>query len=101
MALASTAVIADKNGLGPTTLIVKIVDSVNAISQADLSSIINYMTSGHGVAGAGDSAFSVAAIEGVGTDTVFVALQGTGTLTVADADMGVANTTVSIEATFA
>jgi hypothetical protein len=94
------AAIRDKNGLGPRTLIVKIVDSGDAIANDDLESIINYMTTSHGVGGAGDSAFSVAAIEGAGTDTVYVALQGTGDLTVADADMGVADTTVSIEATF-
>jgi len=92
--------LANGNGLGPKTIIVKIVDSADAIAQSDLDSIINYMTSSHGVNGAGDSAFTVAGITGVGTDTVVVALQGNGNLTVADADMGVANTTVSIEYTF-
>ena len=90
------------NGLGPKTLIVSITDSGDAVANDDLVSIINYMTSSHGSAGTGDSAFSVAGISGVpGTDQViYVALQGTGTLTVADADMGVANTAVAIVATF-
>jgi hypothetical protein len=90
------------NGLGPKTTIISVTDSVNAIAAADLDSIINYLTTEHGVAGAGDSAFTVAGIDGdAGTDQVIhLAIQGTGSLTVGDADMGIANTTVAVVCTF-
>ena len=99
---ANHEVVKASNGLGPRTLIVSVTDSSDAITNDDLLSIINYMTRGHGSGGTGDSAFTVAGIDGVpGTDQVIhIALQGTGDLTVADADMGVADTAVAIVATF-
>ena len=80
------------NGLGPRTIIVSI--SKTDITDAELNTIINYMTTSHGVDGSGDSAFVVA---GLGTatgaafvagttDVVYVALQGTGDYTVDASD---------------
>ena len=82
------------NGLGPRTIIVSI--SKTDITDAELNTIINYMTSsqGSGTPSTGDSAFVVA---GLGTatgaafvagttDVVYVALQGTGTYTVDASD---------------
>lgn len=95
-----------ENGVAGRTLILKLAGT--NLTHADLKKVENYITSAHGVAGEGDSAFTVA---GVGTangsafvsgttDTVFLAVQGTGDLTVADADAGVAGLTVTIEAVF-
>ena len=78
------------------------------LTDADLESVTRYITTSHGVAGAGDSAFVVAAIgtadgsafESGVTDTVFMRVQGTGNLTVGTADQGIAGLTVSIEAIF-
>lgn len=88
-------------------LIVKI--SGTNLTDANLSSIIGYITTSHGVNGTGDSAFVVAAVgtaDGTPfvsgtTDVVFLRAQGTGDLTVGDADMGIGGVTVSIEAIFA
>ena len=78
------------------------------LTDANLESVTRYITTSHGVAGAGDSAFVVAAIgtadgsafESGVTDTVFMRVQGTGDLTVGTADQGIAGLTVSIEAIF-
>ena len=51
------------NGLGGRTVIVSVTDSGDAIANDDLVSIIDYMTTSHGSAGAGDSAFTVAGIQ--------------------------------------
>ncbi len=96
------------NGLGPRTIVVKVYDSNSALTDANLNTIINYITTSHGVSGSGDSAFVVAGLSGPSggafvsgtTDTVFLALQGTGDLTVADADCGISGVAVSIEAIF-
>ena len=78
------------------------------LTDANLESVTRYITTSHGVAGAGDSAFVVAAIgtadgsafESGVTDTVFMRVQGTGDLTVGTADQGIAGLTVTIEAIF-
>lgn len=96
------------NGLGPRTLVVKIYDSNSGISDANLNTIINYLTTSHGASGSGDSAFVVAGLSAASggafvagtTDTVYLALQGTGDLTVGDADCGISGVTVTIEAIF-
>ena len=88
--------VARTTGNGGVTITV--LDAVNA-----------YITTAHGVNGAGDSAFTVAAIGTVtgiayvnstATEAVFLRVQGTGDLTVADADTGIANVAVTIEAIF-
>ncbi len=87
-------------------LIVKLAGS--NLTDANLQSVINYITTSHGSAGSGDSAFVVAAIgtadgsafESGTTDTVFLRVQGTGDLTVATADQGIGGLTVTIEAVF-
>ena len=87
-------------------LIVKVAGT--NLTDANLSSIIGYITLSHGSNGTGDSAFTVAAVgtadgsafESGVTDTVFLRVQGTGDLTVADADTGIANVAVTIEAIF-
>lgn len=81
-----------KNGIGTSdagrTLIVSITKS--GLTDAELNTIINYMTLSHGANGEGDSAFTVA---GVGTadgapfvsgstGVVYLRLQGTGEYTV-------------------
>lgn len=94
------------NGLGPRTIIVKLAGT--NLTDANLNSVIGYLTTAHGVNGAGDSAFTVAgtgtadgsAFESGVTDTVYLALQGTGAFTAGDADMGIAGLTVSVEAVF-
>ena len=74
------------------TLIVSV--SKTNMTDAELQTIINYMTLSHGVDGDGDSAFTVA---GVGTadgsafvsgatDVVYLRLQGTGDYTVDSSD---------------
>jgi hypothetical protein len=98
------------NGLGPRTVIVKVYDSNSGISDANLNTIINYLTTAHGsgTPSTGDSAFVVAGFSAASgaafvagtTDTVYLALQGTGDLTVGDADCGISGVTVSIEAIF-
>ena len=95
------------NGLGPRTLIVKIAKT--DITNAELNTIINYMTTSHGVNGSGDSAFVVAGLSGAAgaafvsgtTDVVFLALQGTGDYTVDSSDAhGVTGAVTTIEAIF-
>jgi len=88
------------------TLILKLAGT--DLTHADLESVVNYITTAHGVNGAGDSAFTVA---GVGTangsafvsgttDTVFLKVQGTGDITVATADMAISGLTITVEAIF-
>lgn len=87
-------------------LIVKLAGS--NLTNANLSDVINYITTSHGSNGTGDSAFTVAAVgtaDGSAfvsgtTDTVFLRVQGTGDLTVATADQAIAGLTVTIEAVF-
>jgi hypothetical protein len=92
-------------------LIVKVARSQanGGVTKAVLDAVINYITTAHGVNGAGDSAFTVAAVgtadgspyvNAATTTAVFLRVQGTGDLTVADADTGIANVAVSIEAVF-
>jgi hypothetical protein len=85
-----------KNGISTSdagrTLIISITKT--DITDAELNTIINYMTMSQGSNGTGDSAFTVA---GVGTatgaafvagttDVVYLRLQGTGTYTVDASD---------------
>ena len=94
------------NGLGPRTVIVTV--SKSNITNDELNTVINYMTSAHGSGGSGDSAFVVAGLAGSttggaftagDTDVVYVALQGTGTIT-AGADYAGSGATVAVIATF-
>ena len=88
------------------TLIVSV--SKTNITDAELQSVINYMTLAHGSAGVGDSAFTVA---GLGTadgspfvsgttNVVYLRLQGTGALTAGADYAGVTGATVAIVAIF-
>lgn len=88
------------------TLIVSV--SKTNITDAELQSVINYMTLAHGSEGTGDSAFTVA---GLGTadgspfvsgttDVVYLRLQGTGVLTAGADYAGVTGATVAIVAIF-
>ena len=94
------------NGLGPRTIIVKLAGT--NLTDANLNSVIGYLTTSHGVDGAGDSAFTIAGIATATgaafvsgtTDTLFLLVQGTGDVTVATADMGVAGLTITVEAVF-
>jgi hypothetical protein len=95
------------NGLGPRTVIVSI--SKTDITDTQLNTIINYMTSAQGSSGTGDSAFVVAGLAGSTTggafvagttDVVYVALQGTGTITVGADYAGVTGATTAVVATF-
>ena len=87
-------------------LIVKLAGT--NLTDANLNSVIAYITTSHGSAGAGDSAFTVAAVgtadgtafESGVTDNVFLRVQGTGDLTVGTADQSIAGLTVTIEAIF-
>ena len=95
------------NGLGARTVIVKVAKT--DLTNDELNTIINYMTTSHGSAGTGDSAFVVA---GLGTatgaafvsgttDAVYLALQGTGDYTVDSSDAhGVTGAVTTIEAIF-
>lgn len=90
------------------TLIVSVTKT--DMTNAELSTIINYMTLSHGVNGDGDSAFTVA---GVGTadgspfvsgttDVVYLRLQGTGDYTVDGSDAhGVTGAVTALVAVFA
>ena len=96
-------------------LIVKIASS-STINDAELNAAIAYITTSHGSAGSGDSAFVVAAVgtaDGSAftsgtTATVYLRCQGTGALTVASVKSvaegatggGSGTFTVSIEAIF-
>ena len=87
-------------------LIVKLAGT--NLTDANLNSVIAYITTSHGTNGSGDSAFVVAAVgtaDGTAfvsgtTDVIFLRVQGTGDLTVATADMEIANVAVTIEAIF-
>ena len=96
-------------------LIVKVARSTGngGVTKAVLDAVIAYITTSHGVVGAGgssgDSAFTVAAVgtatgiayvNSTATEAVFLRVQGTGDLTVAAADTGIANVAVTIEAIF-
>jgi glycerate kinase len=92
-------------------LIVKVARSTGngGVTKAVLDAVIAYITTAHGVSGSGDSAFTVAAVgtatgiayvNSTATEAVFLRVQGTGDLTVADADTGIANVAVTIEAIF-
>ena len=92
-------------------LIVKVArtEGNGGVTKAVLDAVIRYITTSHGVNGSGDSAFTVAAVgtadgsayvDAATTTAVFLRVQGTGALTVADADTGIANVAVSIEAIF-
>jgi hypothetical protein len=92
-------------------LIVKVARSTGngGVTKAVLDAVIAYITTAHGVSGSGDSAFTVAAVgtadgsayvNSTATQAVFLRVQGTGDLTVADADTGIANVAVTIEAIF-
>jgi hypothetical protein len=78
------------------------------LTDANLESVTRYITTSHGAAGAGDSAFVVAAIgtadgsafESGVTDTVYMRVQGTGDLTVGTADQAIGGLTITIEAIF-
>ena len=79
------------------------------MTDAELYTIWSYLTTGHGSAGSGDSAFTVAAVgtatgsafvSGT-TDVVFFRLQGTGDYTVDGSDAhGVTGAVTTIEAVF-
>jgi hypothetical protein len=100
------------NGLGVRTLIVKIAKT--NLTDTELNTIINYMTTNHGTNGTGDSAFVVAGLSGDQTvdentnvfvsgttDVVYLALQGTGDYTVDASDAhGVTGAVTTIEAIF-
>lgn len=92
-------------------LIVKIARSTanGGVTDDEINAVVGYITTSHGVDGDGDSAFVVAAIGTAdgsaltntsATQAVFLRCQGTGDLTVADADTGIANLAVTIEAVF-
>ncbi len=95
------------NGLGPRTVIVSVAKT-GGVTDANLNTIINYLTTAHGVSGSGDSAFVVAGLSAAAgaafvagsTETVYLALQGTGDLTVADADCGISGYAVAVVAAF-
>jgi hypothetical protein len=88
-------------------LIVKIAKT--NMTDAELNAYVAYITTSHGSAGAGDSAFVVAAVgtatgvafESGVTDVVFLRVQGTGDLTVATVNALTGSPTVTIEAIFA
>jgi len=87
-------------------LIVKIAKT--NMTDAELGAYIAYITTSHGSAGAGDSAFVVAAVgtaagtafESGVTDVVFLRVQGTGDLTVGTINALTGTPTATIEAIF-
>ena len=89
-----------------TTIIVSLAGS--NLTDANINSVVAYLTTSHGVDGAGDSAFTVAGVGTVDgsafvsgtTDTVFLKIQGTGDYTAATADMEIGGLTVSTIAIF-
>lgn len=95
-----------ENGTNGRTLVIKLAGS--NLTNANLESVINYLTTAHGVSGSGDSAFTVAglgtadgsAFESGVTDTVYLLAQGTGAVTVGDLDMGIGGLTATVEAIF-
>ena len=78
------------------------------MTDTELNAYIQYITTSHGSAGAGDSAFVVAAVgtatgvafESGVTDVVFLRVQGTGDLTVATVNALTGSPTTTIEAIF-
>jgi hypothetical protein len=94
-----------QSGVG-RELIVKIAKS--NMTDAELNAYIGYMTTSHGSAGSGDSAFTIggvgtadgSAFESGATDVVFLRVQGTGDLTVANVEALTGSPTVTIEAIF-
>jgi len=89
-----------------TTVIVSLAGS--NLTNANLQAVVNYLTTSHGSAGSGDSAFTVAGVGTVDgsafvsgtTDTVFLKIQGTGEYTAATADQEIGGLTVSTIAIF-
>jgi hypothetical protein len=89
-----------------TTIIVSLAGT--NLTDANLSSVIAYLTTSHGSSGSGDSAFTVAGVGTVDgsafvsgtTDTVFLKIQGTGDYTAATADQEIGGLTVSTIAIF-
>jgi hypothetical protein len=87
-------------------LIVKIAKT--NMTDTELNAYIQYITTSHGSAGAGDSAFVVAAVgtatgvafESGVTDVVYLRVQGTGDLTVATVNALTGSPTTTIEAIF-
>jgi hypothetical protein len=78
------------------------------MTDADLYSVMQYITTAHGVSGSGDSAFTIAGfgtadgtafVSGT-TDVVYFRVQGTGDFTAADQDAGVSGMTVAVVAEF-
>ena len=94
------------NGTNGRTLVLKLAGS--NLTNANLNTVINYLTTPHGASGSGDSAFTVAgfgladggAFVSGETDTVYILAQGTGDTTVADLDCGIAGLTITVEAIF-
>ena len=88
-------------------IVVKVEHS-SALTNAMLLAVTRYITTSHGSAGTGDSAFTVAAVgtaDGTPfvsgtTDNVFLRVQGTGDFTAATADMEIGGLTVSVVAVF-
>jgi hypothetical protein len=92
--------VVEGNGLGPRTLIVKIVkDGGGNVTEAVVNAFIKAAEraggDGTGADRNGPDAFTVAGVTGVGTAAVYLALQGTGTLGATAADH-----TVTTEVTF-
>ena len=96
-------------------LIVKVARTQGngGVTSTVLNAVIAYITNAHGtktgLVADTDSAFTVAAIgtadgsayvDAATTTAVFLRVQGTGNLTVADANTGIANVAVTIEAVF-
>jgi ABC-type sulfate transport system substrate-binding protein len=87
-------------------LIVKIAKT--NMTDAQLNAYIAYITTSHGSAGSGDSAFVVAAVgtadgtafESGVTDVVYLRVQGTGDLTVGTINALTGTPTATIEAIF-
>jgi hypothetical protein len=95
------------NGLGPRTIILKL-EATN-ITDTQLNAWINYLTTAHGSAGTGDSAFVVAGLSASTdgsafvsgtTDAVVLALQGTGDFTDATVEGLTGTPTATIVAVF-
>jgi hypothetical protein len=94
------------NGTNGRTLVLKLAGT--DITDANLNSVIGYLTTAHGISGSGDSAFTVAGIATASgaafvsgtTDTLFILAQGTGDVTVGDLDMGISGLTITVEAVF-
>ena len=88
-------------------LIIKVAKT--DMTDAELNTIIKYITTSHGTSGTGDSAFTVAAVGTADgspfvsgtTDVVFLRVQGTGVYTADSSDAhGVTGAATTIEAIF-